>query len=138
MIIDQQLKSNYESATYRIIKPLIDLKIGQCNQQLDELLLDNHVVNWAIITAYNANSQITDSKLNSTRQLELEKWLESEHWLWIQGCNVDPKAIWPDEPSCFVLGIEVKQALTIAREFGQKAIVYGYLGSAAKLGWTGL
>jgi len=138
MIIDQQLKYNYERATYEILKTQIQLRLGKSSQQLIEFLIDNQTMEWSIITAFNPGSKLLDNQVNKQRHLELLNRLTEENRRWVLSKNADPAGQWPDEIGCFILDISKADALVLAKAMGQKGLVYGSLEGVAQLLWTGL
>jgi hypothetical protein len=51
------------------------------------------------------------------------------------GKGVGTLGDWPAEPSLFVVGMGVAQAVEVAAAFGQTTIVVGRRGEAARLAW---
>ena len=78
----------------------------------------------ALLTAFNpASVQRTDS-LNRASQAELEARLLQGGYALIQATAIDPCGGWPPEPSLLVSGLAKADALAIARDFGQLAILW--------------
>ena len=50
--------------------------------------------------------------------------------------NVADAGDWPVEESCFVPGIELEDALALAEDYGQNAIVCGGADGVPRLAWV--
>ncbi|RME94199.1 MAG: DUF3293 domain-containing protein [Bacteroidetes bacterium] len=89
----------------------------------------------AFVTAYNPASRLRSEAENAHWQSVLEAELQGEHQLYLTAIHRDPSGKWPDERSCFVLGIEAASAIELGRRYGQNAIVIYTSGRGAQLEW---
>jgi hypothetical protein len=111
------------------------IRVGTLCPELDRILADLGVSDWAYITAYNPGSELVGEEENTQRMLMLEKQLRGLTYVIFHGKGVAPMGGWPSEPSLLVLGIVAAQAREIGAAVGQKAIVVGRHGQAAQLAW---
>ena len=103
----------------------MDLFVGVFNQSLQVFLIKNNIQTWAMITAYNPGSRIRTETENKLMDRQLEQLLDEERFRFHAAEHRDPKGVWPAEKSFFIENIDLQSALTMARQFGQNAIVAG-------------
>ncbi len=120
------LSHAFEKAIYRVHSPQgdIDVRIGQLNRTLNQLLEQENSRGAAILTACNPGAQICSRAFNDAVQETLLRDLQKQDLHWWPAVNLDPKGKWPDEPSLLVLDISLQQARWQARLFKQLAFVY--------------
>ena len=106
---------------------------GSRSSKLDALLRRHGADHWAFLTAWNPGSVSLPHNANDTRQRELENQLAADGFSLLRGEGRGKDPEWPAEESFLVLGITRRQAVTIARRFGQLAIVAGRRGRPARL-----
>ena len=68
--IDQQLQEAYLATIYEVKHLGLQLRIGEENWNLEELLIDNNAFSWAFISAWNPFSQLLSPKENNILHLE--------------------------------------------------------------------
>jgi len=132
-----RLEVAYQATTYRVFLPdgAVDLRIGEASSQLAAWLAEEGASTWAILTACNPASQLLAASENAERQSQLECALLEQGFLTFAGENVTADEGWPNEESCFVAGIDLKNSLALARRFGQNALVFGAADGVAHLVW---
>lgn len=107
------------------------IRIGRHSDELQGTLADRNSVTWAYITAFNPGSVRLPDAENSERHEELRARLTGFHVM--EGEGRDPNDDWPAERSFLVIGITLEHAEELAKEFGQRAIVFGEKGGVARL-----
>ena len=130
----EELERAYRATTYRVGARLA-LRVGEPNAVLDLLLSERGLDEWAYLTAHNPASVVLAPGENRARQEALLGRVAGYPLL--LGEAVADAGDWPPEPSALVLGIRREDALALAREFGQSAILCGRRGGAPALAWTG-
>ena len=130
------LAAAYCATTYRIAAPggPLDLRVGAAEPALDALLESLGVSSWAFVSAANPRSRPAAPADNERAHAALLMRVRAAGWHVLEGVGL-PDAGWAPERSLFVAGIPRAQALRLAREFGQNAIVCGAIGSPAELAW---
>ena len=113
----------------------IVIRIGELCPALDQLLEENAAASWAFLTAWNPYSQQLADEENTARQNLLIEELNSRGMTYFHGAGEDPNGEWPPEESVLIFGIELDEAIALAKRFEQNAIVFGRLGEAARLIW---
>lgn len=136
---DPELEAAYRSTTYAVIVPgcePITIRCGARCLALDLLLAESRAVDWAFITACNPRSTPLDDDANAERMLRLETLVRGRGLACVQGEGRADDGDWPPEPSLLVIGIAEADAVCLAREFEQHAIVSGRRGGEARLVWV--
>ena len=78
----------------------------------------------ALLTAHNPEARHRDAKVNHAAQQRLHGLLRERGLVFHTGCNVDPQQHWPAEDSVLVADLPLQQALMLAAQFGQLAILW--------------
>jgi hypothetical protein len=123
----------YSQTIYQIDTPFFQLRIGQSHPDWDRWLQSNGYTEWSIITAWNPHSNLASASENHTQQSELRHHLESHQIPFLSGRNIDPKGLWPNEPTFIILNQPQPWSEQCARAFGQLAFVHGHLQHPATL-----
>lgn len=111
----------------------ICIRIDEVQRELD-LLLEDHAVNdWAFITAYNPASELLERSENDSRHLQFVRRIADSAHLSFSGRGVGEDPGWEPEESLLILGICREEAIQLGRSLGQNAIVCGSTGSSAEL-----
>jgi len=133
-----RLEAAYRATTYRIFLPsgCIELRPGQANPALEGWLVESGVGEWAILTACNPGSLALAARENGERQARLECLLLEEGFEPYAGENEADDGAWPAEETCFVPNISLVQALDLAGQFGQNAVLAGSVGGVPRLEWV--
>jgi hypothetical protein len=132
------LQSRYEATTYRAVPPdfPIRIRIGRVCPELDAMLADRGVSDWAFVSAANPASVPLGTDANRLRHGELMHCLERQPYALFAAEGWPDEPGWQAEPSVLILGMAYREALALARHFGQNAIVCGCRGEAARLEWV--
>ncbi len=105
--------------------------IGQISEELEYYLEKVNTSTWAFITAYNPMSVVLSHEENERRNLGLQ--VKIKEYQYLPGEGRDPLGGWTPERSFLILNISLEKANGLAKEFEQKAIVFGEKGSSAEL-----
>lgn len=133
--IPDALVDAYRESVYwlRVEPTPIALRIGQPSRELDALLQRLHARRYAIVTAHNPRSQLLQPQENAARQENLRRHLEQQGYDSLLTEALSGRGDWPAEMGHFIIGITAREALRVARDYQQNAIVYGELGQAPQL-----
>ncbi|MFM8316305.1 MAG: DUF3293 domain-containing protein [Deltaproteobacteria bacterium] len=125
--MNESLLKAYQLALYRVKGAGIEfeLRVGERSQDLKELLNQHQVETWAFVTAANPQSQVLTEQENIRRNQELEKLLIRDGYVYFTGESCSADGGWPVEVSFLILGISETEALRLASQFQQKAILFG-------------
>jgi hypothetical protein len=125
----------YRATTFRVEGPRcnIDIRIGSSSPEVDELLLQLGVTQWAYITAWNPGSRPTPAAQNVLAQVELLQIARARGFAFYEGEGIPDNEGWAPERSIWIAGIIRREAVEMGRQFGQNAIVVGRLGGVAEL-----
>lgn len=132
-----ELEVAYKATTYRVYLPggVVDLRIGQPDQKLAAWLKSEGAVSYAIVSGFNPNDRLATTEENAEYQSQLECVLIEGNYEPYSGENIPDDAHAPLEESCFVADIELEDAVTLAEDFGQNAIVFARCDEAPGLIW---
>lgn len=115
----------YLETDYRVFGQLpLVLRVGAANAALAALYRQYKVNSGAFISACNPFSRLVDDAVNSARQAELAKDLQKRSLSHIEGVGVHTSGSWPAEPSFFVLGLSLEDAMLLGKKYSQNAIVW--------------
>ncbi len=127
-------------AAYRATTYIADLPQGPVGLRIDEPcpVLDRYLAQrasatWAFVSASNPGSQLLSDAQNAERHAQLIESVAAQGWEWVAGRGVPDDGNWPPELSLLILNIGLQNALALAAEFGQNAIVAGVAGSCPQL-----
>lgn len=76
-----------------------------------------------VVTPCNPGAHRLSMAVNRTRLASFREQLKLQGVRWMPAVNRDPTGQWPDEPGALLLDCSETDALEIAREYGQLAIV---------------
>ena len=129
----------FRATCYRVWtdRGVFDLRIGLPNAVFDAFLVDADVARWAVLTAFNPQcvSDQSNGAENMLAHRRLQNRLEELGWAHLPACNIADGGDWPDEPGYLILHINQAEALVLARDFHQSALVCGETGSMPRLVW---
>ncbi|MGE5492870.1 MAG: DUF3293 domain-containing protein [Actinomycetota bacterium] len=133
------LDQAYRATTYRVFLPggAVDLRVDAANPALAAWLREEGVDEWAVVTAANPASQPLSPRKNAERQARLEVSLLEEGFEPYAGENVADDSAWPVEESCFIPDISREEAVALAQQFGQNAVLWGEADGLPRLVWIG-
>lgn len=126
----------YRKAIYTVPELEVDIVIDQKNPELDKALKalkKPSIKTWAFITADNPQSHMRSSAENTRAFLKLEETVKKLEYAYYEAWAKSIRNDWPPEHALLILDISAEQALQIAVDFNQKAIVTGTLGKPAQL-----
>jgi hypothetical protein len=129
-----ELIAAYEKALYVVFGiPQLELRIGEPNPDLDELLEADGAKTAAYITAANPRGEPGTEAENEMAAAALHESQTAAGLVCYAGEGRDPEGRWTPEPSLLVLGISRAQAEAVGRSFEQNAIVFVEKGRAPEL-----
>lgn len=133
-----ELENAYRATSYRVFLPAgsFELRIDAACPVLAEWLAGRGETGFAIITACNPGGEKADAGRNAERQSALECDLLEGNYEPYAAENVADSGDWPVEESCFVPDIALEDALALAEDYGQNAIVWGGADGIPRLAWT--
>ncbi|MEL6924332.1 MAG: DUF3293 domain-containing protein, partial [Bacteroidota bacterium] len=114
--IDQRLHTAYRNTSYRILPARINIRIGEPNHALNEMLIDNNVFHWAFIAAVNPKSIRLSPNENQQRHDSLCAILRKQAYAFCEGLGIGDDAQWPPEQSVFVMDIDQHQCQDLHRK----------------------
>lgn len=133
-----RLQAAYEATTYRVAtgpRGGFAIRVGARSEDADSLLAAAGAESWAFITAANPRSVPLADAENAARMARLEEIVVRRGLVHHRGAGVGAEAGWPPEPSLLVLGLSEAEAVALARQFDQLAILVGRRGAPARLVW---
>jgi hypothetical protein len=136
MAIDPELVKAYKRTAYRVraLHGEVELRVDGYNPALDNLLAQHGVTTWAFVTAFNPASVPQPESDNLRTQVALEEIVGARGYNTLPCEAVDAaQEEWPVEKGLIIFGISPREAASLARSFGQNAILTGELGSPVKL-----
>jgi hypothetical protein len=134
-----ELRESFRNARYEVRLPegVIDLAVDRHSEPLLEWLRANGCTCAALMTAHNPAGRQRPDSLNTASQAMLEARLLRSGYTFMQATAFDPSGSWPPEPSLFIPGISQADAMTLASEFGQLAILWSAADALPRLVETG-
>lgn len=122
----ERLRALYEEAIYRVFTPEgeLILRVGARSEPLDRLLAARAARSSAFLTAANPGSRLLPEQMNRERNARLVARLAEAGWRSFPGVSGSPQGDWAEE-SFLVLRIPETEAVALAREFEQAAILIG-------------
>ena len=134
--IDEHLSKAYRNTRYRVQILDIDIQIDQKNEDLDVFLFDNHCWQWAFVSAFNPGSKVLPWPENEQRHQQLREKIQTLKLRICEGTGIPaPEENWEAEKNFLILDINKKDAIALAKEFGQLAILFGEFERKAELLW---
>lgn len=140
MATDERLVAAYRAAAY-IVESSEDqaefvIRCEERSAAVDRLLERHRLNDWAFLTACNPRSQILPAAENAVRMERLHAAIRDLGHPCLPGAGKDTGGQWPAEPSLLILGMAEADAIRLAVEFGQHAVLVGRYGAPARLAWT--
>lgn len=131
------LAQAYRNALYRIdSNPALIIRIGQAHPELARLHQQHHCRRSLILTACNPRSRRLRPAANARRMRALRQAIGALGFPCLPATGLDPQGIWPDEASLWIPGLPTAAGLTLARRFGQNALIECPEDTVARLIWT--
>lgn len=127
----------YRDTTYVVDYPdgAFGIRIGEPCARLDALLAAHGATRWALVMAWNPQSEKLSNKNNRLRNSALRDAVAQAGYTFMPGRGVPDRDDWAPEESLLILGIDEAAALALGRRYGQRAIVAGIAGECAVLRW---
>jgi hypothetical protein len=132
---DEEFKTAYQQAVYRIFTPSIQWKIGVLAPAIEELLLKYKVETAIFLTAANPFSEICSAQENEDNNHTLEKWIKENQLTYFKGQGEDPQGVWLPEESFLILGLDANEGVMLGRSWKQNAVVLLEKGLPPTLLW---
>lgn len=126
---NQQIHQAFLSTTYKVLNPVIDIKI---NSKITAL---NHLNSWAFITAWNPLPEVLPLEANKDRSHQLAQDIKNLGLQYSHGIGVSEDEEWSEE-SFFIENITLEKANELAVKYGQLAFVWGEKNGIATLVYT--
>ena len=129
------LHDAYLKTTYRVSTDtgVINIRIGERQPSLDELLEAAGAASWAFITAFNPHSTPVSDAQNIMRQADLRRHVIGAGYPVHDAMGEPDGGDWLPEDSLLILGMTRADAIGLGRRFHQNAIVFGYRNEVARL-----
>ena len=124
--ISPELIRAYREAHYIVLGKgkEIRLQVGTVNLELERLMSNKNAHTASVLTAYNPYSEVKTKQDNELAQMQLRQRLEELGISTLEAVGRDAKEQWEPEPSVLALDLTLKQAETLADEFGQNAFIW--------------
>jgi len=124
--ISPELIRAYREADYIVLDEGIEirLQVGTVNLELARLMNNHNAHTASVLTAYNPYSEVKTKQDNELAQMQLRQRLKEMGIATLDAIGRDAKEQWEPEPSVLALDITLKQAETLADEFGQNAFIW--------------
>lgn len=133
--MDSQLLEAWCRTDYvvRLANQELIFRLGEANPANDELLKEQGINRWAVLTAWNPGSQPSSDDENNASHRRLVDELRNRKFSWSPGDGHPPDNRWPVERGCFIHNISTDDAAELCRQFGQLAAVVGRPGERPRL-----
>ena len=133
-----ELAAAFAATTYRVFLPggMADLRIGQVSETLRAWMETAGSEHFAVITAFNPGSVPCTESRNTERQAQLEIDLLEGNYEPYAAQNIPDSEDAPTEESCFVADLAPEDALALAEDYGQLAVVCGGADGVPHLCWV--
>ena len=118
-LLDAYRRAHYVVPT----EPPCVMQIDRYCEALDTLQRRYSVNGSVFITAYNPASQLLSTIENERRQCALTEEIRHLGLAFFEGVGESPDGSWDAEPSLLVLGLDRRDALLLARRYGQNAVL---------------
>lgn len=132
---DARRHAAYRATAFRVEAPAgaFDIRVGQRCPPLDALLERAGACRWAFVTAHNPNGRLRDAAANVADERRLADRVREAGFPAIPGRGIGADGTWPPEASLLILDIALPDAIALAAEFEQEALVAGERGEPARL-----
>jgi Protein of unknown function (DUF3293) len=111
----------------------IILRVGELNQELDDLLARFEAKRCAFITAWSPGAIRLSNPQNEARQAALVAEIERRGYPFLGGRGTAEDGTWPPEDSILIIGIDRPDAKAVGKLFGQIAVVFAGRGKPVEL-----
>ncbi len=132
----------YRATRYRVFpghaQAPIDLRIDQASAAMDAWLRARGARSGTLISACNPRSVALPPAENARRTRDFEALLRRQFRRWRHATGLPDAADWSPEAGFFILDLPWAQALRLANQFEQYALVQHRLGRVSELVFTPL
>jgi hypothetical protein len=137
MVMTNRLVAGYRATTYRVFLPFgaCDLKIDVANTSFRQWMSDERACSYAILTAFNPQSERLSAAVNDEAQCHMENELQAMGYRLQIGENVAAGGDWPVEKTCLVLNVPLAVACEVGAKYRQNALIYGGEDGVPRLVW---
>ena len=124
--ISPELIRAYREAHYIVLDEgtEIRLKVGTVNLKMARLMSNKNAHTASVLTAYNPYSEVKTKQDNELAQMQLRQRLKEMGIATLDAIGRDAKEQWEPEPSVLALDLTLKEAETLADEYGQNAFIW--------------
>ena len=133
-MISSELLEAYAKTEYHIDVLASPILVYQRHTEVDNLLIEHDVEEWAYLTSFNPFSQLRSEAENLKSNLSLKNDLAN--YQTYSGSAIDPKGEWPNEDGFLALGLSHLNANELAQKYRQNAFLYGKLNQPTTLQLT--
>ena len=127
--ISPELLEAYLRTDYRVYTPndrgkeVKILKVDQPSEILAQALKMHNATRSAFLTACNPRSEELDESRNRQQMQQLKEEIKGR-WPRYDAEGADPSGEWRSEPSFLIIGIEIEDAVRLARKYHQNAFLH--------------
>ena len=133
---DPTLEQRYRETDYIVDDdPPLRLNIGEHNDGARILMVSFNVESAVFITAWNPGSKQLSIDENIDRQADLLDNIEKLRLNYLVGRGEHPESGW-SEDSYLVLGMSEEDAMRLAKQYEQNAILWIPMSGVPELRWT--
>jgi hypothetical protein len=133
--LDPELVAAYRAAEYHVTGavPQFAMRVDEPSPSLAALHAPRGATCSALLTAWNPAGEARGRDDNLAAQRRLVARLAAAGVKWVEALGADPLGHWPAEPSVLALGLDHEPALSLAREFGQNALLWAGVDATPRL-----
>jgi hypothetical protein len=133
--LEPELVAAYRAADYRVTGDgfRFVMHVDTASPGLAALHAARGATCSALLTACNPASEARPADENEAAQRRLVARLVGAGVGWVDALGADPRGHWPAEPSVLALGLDRDLAMSIAREFGQNALLWAGADAVPRL-----
>jgi hypothetical protein len=124
--ISAELIRAYREADYIVFNEGMEirLQVSTVNLELERLMSNKNARTASVLTAYNPYSVVKTKQENELAQTRLRQRLKEMGIATLEAVGRDAKEQWEPEPSVLALDLTLKEAETLADEYGQNAFIW--------------
>lgn len=124
----------YRETEYIVFtEPALTLRVDEVSPALLQLHQASGVRASAYVTACNPGSRRLSDAENADRQARLRLAVEQRGNTFFDGIGLHPGGDWPGETSLLLLGLELPEAVSLGRAWGQRAILWAGVDAIPRL-----
>ena len=139
--VSPRLRRVFEDAVFSICDDgdAVYFSIGQSAPALDRLLRRYRAATLAAVTAHNPMGRTQSALMNRAADARLKSAIHRHRppplAPPIRYYGLDPTGVWPQEPGYLICDMPLPQALDLAWDFGQAAILWIQRDHPVRIGW---